>query len=133
MHVQSLQSCLTLCDPTDCSLPGSSVHVILQARILGWVATPRSRRSFGPRDGTYISCISYIAGGFFTHWTTWEAQMVTLSGIFQSSTSFRSLRHADPFFKNSVFITSSTWRLKVTTIFSFAFLYSCSANVHYSI
>ena len=38
-----LQSCLTLCDPMDCSLPGSSVHGILQARILKWVAVPFSR------------------------------------------------------------------------------------------
>ena len=40
MHAQSLQSCLTLCDPMDCSPPGSSVHGILQARILEWVASP---------------------------------------------------------------------------------------------
>ena len=40
---KSLQSCLTLCNPMDCSPPGSSVHGILQARILGWVATPSSR------------------------------------------------------------------------------------------
>ena len=39
------QTCLTLCDPLDCSLPGSSVHGILQARILEWVAVPSSRRS----------------------------------------------------------------------------------------
>ena len=37
-YAKSLQSCLTLCDPRDCSLPGSSVHGILQARILEWVA-----------------------------------------------------------------------------------------------
>ena len=40
MHAKSLQSCLTLCDPMDSSLPGSSIHGILQARILGWVAMP---------------------------------------------------------------------------------------------
>ena len=38
VHAQSLQSCLTLCDPMDYSLPGTSVHGILQARILEWVA-----------------------------------------------------------------------------------------------
>ena len=107
MHVQSLQSCLTLCDPMDYSLPGFSVHVILQARILEWVAMPPSKRSSGPRNRTHVSCISYIAGGFFTHW---EAQMVMLSDIFQSSTSFRSLTHSEPLSKNSVFITSSIWR-----------------------
>ena len=42
---KSLQSCLTLCDRVDCSPPGSSVHGILQARILGWIAMPSSRGS----------------------------------------------------------------------------------------
>ena len=46
------QLCLTLCDPTDYSLPGSSVHGILQARILEWVAIPFPRRSYRPRDRT---------------------------------------------------------------------------------
>ena len=45
-----IQSCLTLCDPMHCSPPGSSVHGILQARILEWIAIPFSRRSFQPRD-----------------------------------------------------------------------------------
>ena len=43
VHFKSLQSCLTLCDPMDCSLLGSSVREILQARILEWVAMPSSR------------------------------------------------------------------------------------------
>ena len=63
------QSCLTLCDPMDCSLAGSSVHGILQARILEWVVIPFSRGSSGPRDWTCISC---IAGGFLTVWATRE-------------------------------------------------------------
>ena len=46
--------CLTLCDPVDCSPPGSSVHGILQARILGWVAIFSSRRSSPPRDWTWV-------------------------------------------------------------------------------
>ena len=57
------QLCLTLCDPVDCSPPGSSVHGILQARILEWVAFPSSRGSSRPRNGTGVSC---TAGGFFT-------------------------------------------------------------------
>ena len=48
--VKVTQLCPTLCDPTDCSPPGSSVHGILQARILEWVATPFSRGSSLPRD-----------------------------------------------------------------------------------
>ena len=43
---KSRQSCLTLCDPVDCSLPGPSVHGISQARILEWVVVPSSRGSF---------------------------------------------------------------------------------------
>ena len=62
--VKSLQSCLTLCGPRDRSPPGSSVHGILQARILEWVAMPPSRRSSQPRDLTCVSCGSCIAGGF---------------------------------------------------------------------
>ena len=48
------QSCLTLCDPTDCSPPGFSVHGILQAQILEWVAVPSSRGSSQPRDRTRV-------------------------------------------------------------------------------
>ena len=44
------QSCLTLCNPMDCSLPGSSVHGILQTRILEWVAYPFSRGTFSSRN-----------------------------------------------------------------------------------
>ena len=54
------QSCLTLCDPMDCSLPGSSVHGIFQARILEWVATSFSRESSQPRDRTWVTCVSCI-------------------------------------------------------------------------
>ena len=53
--VKVAQSRSTLCDPMDCSLPGSSAHGILQARILEWVAMPFSKGSFPPRDGTCIS------------------------------------------------------------------------------
>ena len=55
--------CLTLCDPMDYSLPGSSVHGIFQARILEWVTISFSRGSSQPRDGTWVSC---TAGGHIT-------------------------------------------------------------------
>ena len=54
---KSLQLCLTLCDPMDCSPPGSSFHEILQARILEWVAISTSRRISQPRDWTQVSRI----------------------------------------------------------------------------
>ena len=53
------QSCPTLCHPMDCSPTGSSVHGILRARILEWLAVPSSRRSCRPQDRT---CISYVSG-----------------------------------------------------------------------
>ena len=68
VKVNSL-SCVWLCDPTDCSLPGSSVRGILQARILEWVAVSFSRRSSQPRDQTRVSC---IAGRCFTIWANRE-------------------------------------------------------------
>ena len=66
VKVIAAQSCLTLCDPMD-----YTVHVILQARILEWVAFPFSRGSSQLRDQTQVS---RIAGGFFTSWATREAQ-----------------------------------------------------------
>ena len=67
VHAHSLQSCLTLCNSVHCSLPGSSVHGILQGRvILEWVAFPFSRGSSQPRDWTQVSCSCCIAGRFFT-------------------------------------------------------------------
>ena len=69
--VCELLSCVPLCDSMDCSLPGSSVHGILQARTLEWVAIPFSRGSAWSRKWTQVSC---IAGRFlFTVWATREA------------------------------------------------------------
>ena len=68
--VKVTQLCQTLCDPMDCSPPGSYVRGILQARILEWVAFPFSRGSPQPRDWTQVS---HIAGGFFAIWATREA------------------------------------------------------------
>ena len=64
------QSCLTLYNPVDYSLPGSSVHGIFQARILEWVAISYSRGFSQPRDRTWASC---IVGRFFKVWATREA------------------------------------------------------------
>ena len=65
-EVKVAQLCLTLCNPMD-----YTVHGILQARILEWVAFPFSGESSQPRDQTQASC---VAGGFFTSWATREAQ-----------------------------------------------------------
>ena len=63
LKVKVSQSCPTLCDPMDCSLPDSSVHGILLAIIMQWVAGLLSRGSSQPRDRTQVSC---IASGFLT-------------------------------------------------------------------
>ena len=66
----SLQLCPVICNPMDCSPPGSSVHGILQARMLEWVAILFSRGSSQLRAQTWVSSIT---GGFFTIWATREA------------------------------------------------------------
>ena len=63
------QLCLTLCDPMDCSLPGSSVHGIFQAVVLEWIAISFSSGSSRPRDGTQVS---RIVDRRFTVWATRE-------------------------------------------------------------
>ena len=68
-----VQLCPTFCDPVDCSPPGSSVHEILQARILEWVAISFSRGSSQPRDRTQVFC---IAGRRFNLWATRKAGQV---------------------------------------------------------
>ena len=73
---EGVQSCPTLCDPTDCSLPGSSVHGIFQASILEWVAISFSMRSSQLRDWTQVSC---IIGRHCTFWATREVQVITLA------------------------------------------------------
>ena len=67
--------CPTLCDPMDCSLPGSSLHGIFQARILEWVAIPSSRGSSWPRCWSwvsYISCFGRRVVYHYHHLGTWE-------------------------------------------------------------
>ena len=74
MCAKSLQSCLTLCNAMDHSLPGSSVHGILQKRILEWAVMPSSRDLTDPGIETVSLTSPALAGGFFTTSATWEAQ-----------------------------------------------------------
>ena len=73
--VKLTQSCLTLCDPMDCSPPGSSIHGIFQASILKWVAISSSSRSSWPRDWTWVS---HIVGRCFTIWGTRKVLFIRL-------------------------------------------------------
>ena len=79
------QSCLTLCDPMD-----YTVHGILQARILEWVAIPFSRGSSRPRDWTQVS---RIAGGFFTSWATRSGCENTMNTLNTSLSTFSCSEH----------------------------------------
>ena len=67
LHAKLLQLCLTLCAPMDCSPPGSSVHGILKARTLEWVAMPSSKVCSWPRDWTCISYVSCIGKQVLYH------------------------------------------------------------------
>ena len=69
-EVEVTQSCLTFCDPMDCSLPGSSVHGIFQARILDWVVISYSRGSSWPRDWTHASYVSCTGRQILCHCAT---------------------------------------------------------------
>ena len=66
MHAKLFQSYPTVCDPMGCSLPGSSIHGIPQARILEWVAMPSSKGSSWPRDRTHVFWVSCIG-----RWVFW--------------------------------------------------------------
>ena len=70
--------CPTLCNPTDCSPPGSCVRGIFQARILEWAPVSYSRGSFQFRDRIHVSCVSSIGRQVLNHCTTWEASDVLL-------------------------------------------------------
>ena len=76
MRAQSLQLCPTLCDPMDYSPSGSSVHGILQARILEWIAMPSSRDFPEPGIKPMFLMSLALVGVLFTTFTTWEAQEV---------------------------------------------------------
>ena len=90
------QSCLTLCDPTDCSMPGSSVHGLLQSRILEWVAVPFSRQSSQPRDRTQVSHIegeSVLSEPPGKPKNTGVGRLSHLQQIFPTQESYQGLLH----------------------------------------
>ena len=79
------QSCLTLCDPKDCSPPGPSVHGIFQARTLERVAIPFSRGSSQPRDQTWVSCTDRLTAGPPGKPFTWDLLSMRLSYFLQKN------------------------------------------------
>ena len=123
MHDKLLQSCLTLCNPMTCSLPGSSVRGILQARILEWVAVTFSRGSSWRRDWTRVSCVSCMTGRFFTTSATWEAP-----GLLRSVSVLKHFRISYIFS-----LTSSLVILRLRTDFMILFLGNVVCLGEYSI
>ena len=83
VKVLAAQSCPTFCDPMECSPRGSSLHGILQARILEWVALLFSRKSYQTRDWTQDSCIT---DRFFTIWATRQV-LTYLDSVLESRNS----------------------------------------------
>ena len=104
------QSCPTLCDPID-----YTVHGILQARILEWVAVPFSRGSSQPRDWTQVAC---IAGRFFTSWTTGKPKNPFSRRSSQTRNWTRVSCIAYGFFTNWVIREAPFWtkRLQFSTL-----------------
>ena len=91
------QLCPNFCNPMDCSLPGSSVHGIFQARVLKWVAISFSRGSSWPRDRNWVS---RIAGRCFTTWATREAP-----------TKWSSIKYNDWIIWKLVISSSNKWAI----------------------
>ena len=95
------------CNFMGCNLPGASVHGILQARILAWVATPSSRESSPFKDRALVSQSPALTGGFFTTSATWEAPLylnVSLNIPYTYCTIFKCSRisqHTNSFFPNN--------------------------------
>ena len=98
------QSCPTFCDPMDCS-PGSSVHGILQARILEWVAMPSSRGSSQPRDRTQVS---HIAGGFF-YLQSHQGSPERVRLVFNGSLWFSLVGEGAHWTGNALLVALSCW------------------------
>ena len=96
------QSCPTLCDPMDCSLPGFSIHGIFQGRVLDLVAFSFSRGSSQPRDRTQVS---HIVGRCFTLWATREAHYF--------------LSHVTVWLRNCLFLLHSIRKTLKTMLFFF--------------
>ena len=106
LRAKSFQSCPTLCNPMDYSLPDSCVHGISQARIPVWVAFSFSRGPSQPRDRTCVSYVSCIGRRvLYTSSATWEALGVCepMMDTHLWSTSSQSSQTQDPVFKDSTY------------------------------
>ena len=106
LSAKALQSCPSLCNPMDSSLPGSSVHGFSQARILGWVAMLSSRGSSRPRDRAQVSSLLKLAGRFFTTSPTQKAVSCLPNWDNTNSTSWAVMRNTF-----ILFLGHTTWHV----------------------
>ena len=104
----------TLCDPMDCSLPGSSVHGIFQARILEWVAISFSRGPSQPRDPTQVACVSYIGRQILHASATWDTKITHASQQLRPLAATAELVLESPHTKTKV-LCAMTKVLRATT------------------
>ena len=127
-HTLSL-SHIWLCDPMDCSAPGSSVHGIFQGRILEWVAVSFSRASSPPRDWTWVSCIE---GRFFNNWATREVAKLCSMGTILSLICFlESVPHCSCARSPRVLWTNETCSLdKLLTDHIYIYINSLSIYIY---
>ena len=107
------QSCLTLCNPMDCSLPGSSVHGIFQAIVLEWIAISFSRGSSRPRNRTRVS---RIVDRCFIIWATREVLSIGQRMEFIYKKCFNGTAER---FMSPLIVSSGTWAWKGCFTLSF--------------
>ena len=132
---QLVQLCPTPWDSMDCSLPGSSVHGFLQARILEWVAMPCSRESSPPRDSIHVFCIT---ARLFIHWATWEApyrktKMPKLTPYFSGLFPARGFQLYIPKWTQFSFSNLISISLMLSALFFFFSLSSPTLQIHCSL
>ena len=123
MKVKVAQSCRTLCKPMD-----YTIHGILQARILEWVAVPFCRGFSHPRDRTQVSC---IAGRFFTSWATHTHYSILLQGAglrLEPSTTVNKLSQSGCGCNGE--IVQQIKAVKFLLIFLLPWLFRPKANTH---
>ena len=107
------QLCPTVCDPTDSSPPGFSVHGILQARILEWIAIPFCRGSSQPRDQTGVS---HVAGRFFIVWANREAPKSATLQFFKKCDQFSPTIASTSLFSTEVNLPSQPFHRQLPLI-----------------
>ena len=123
MCTKSFQLCPTLCNPVDYSRPGSSVHGILQARILEWVAMPSSRGSSRPKNQSCLSYISYIGRGSCATWESPKRPRAILkTKMFNKKWIGES--QLDIYEEHFISLLASRWLSDILLIFTLAL--SCS-------